>query len=548
MRSPAPEDSLRHALDRSPELGSVPSGVLDALYGAMSVHAFSVEQTLSELGPDQPWLGVIARGRVCAVLTEASLTGPGLRILGPGSIVRIDPARTSELAGVADGRVLAITCRALAELASSHTTLEPLARRAALPGAPDEPLRLTLLRSHVFGQLDAELVDQLLLEMTPREFEDGDHLVRQGQQGGWLGVIVEGKVTVTVTDHEGDEHMLNTLEASDVFGEMALLTDRPRQASVVASGAVRVLVLEADAFQRVAASHPEVTVVLTELLANRLGEDRHDALGGKRIDDYTIVQRVGRGATSVVYEALEESTNASVALKMMDHRLVFQPRARQRFVRETELLSALSHENIARVVRCFSAFRTSFLVMELYRGPSLQGLIQQHGGFEEPAVRALLGQLALALQHIHAADVVHRDLKPANVLLTPEGVVKLTDFGLAKPQGELDAALTVEGSVLGTPLYMAPEQMLGTESGSAADIYAFGVMGVELVTGLQTFRGKTLQALMSEKAVYRLPSAEELGVSQELRDTLAGCLHWSEDAREWDLATIGAWAAPFRWE
>jgi serine/threonine-protein kinase len=249
---------------------------------------------------------------------------------------------------------------------------------------------------------------------------------------------------------------------------------------------------------------------------------------------------------AVVYAATEIATGERVALKMMSHRLVYQPGAFSRFEREARIVQPLAHDNIARMKSHFPAFRTEFIVMEFCEGSTLAELLSRHGPFPEAQAKRVLGQLASALQFVHNRGVVHRDLKPGNVMLTPSGRVKLMDFGLAKEDQEVsDDTATQSGTVLGTPLYMPPGQMTGEEAGPTIDVYSFACIAYELVAGKPLFEGRTTRGLLHDKLTRRLPPANEVGpgISQELHDVLARGLQNEPENRLVSLFAISSWSA-----
>jgi serine/threonine protein kinase len=331
---------------------------------------------------------------------------------------------------------------------------------------------------------------------------------------------------------------------------MALVTGEPRTADVVAESPVRALRLPTAAFDRLIARHLELCIVLTNLVADRLGQEAHDGLGGKTVDGYRIVRCVGRGGMAIVYRAEDVNTGAVVALKMMSHRLTYEPNAAARFRREAELLRGLDHENIARVQRSFTAYNTLFLVMDFCEGVDLGEAIRAGRRLPESQVRRILGQLARALEHVHRKGLVHRDLKPGNVMVDRRGTVKLMDFGLAMahttPDGETIATMTAAGMVLGTPAYMAPEQIACAPLDSRADIYAMGCLAYALLTGRHLFSAANLLDLIREKLTLRLPPAREIGdgISEELHGFLERALRLDRDLRLASVASLMEWAGP----
>jgi CRP-like cAMP-binding protein len=411
---------------------------------------------------------------------------------------------------------------------------------------PADPVsREVLLESEPFRALRPRLVDQVFSCVTVRHYEPNETIIRQGQQGDSLYVVIDGEARVLLRGHDGTIRAIGTLSRGSVAGEMSLITQEPATADVVATSEVRALVLSAADFDGLAAKNPELTIVLTNVVADRLGRALHDGLGGKVLNGYQILGCIGRGGMAVVYEAKELATSQRVALKMMSHRLVYQPGAFSRFEREARIVQPLEHENIARLLGHFPAFRTEFIVMEFCEGSTLADLLSKHGAFPEDQAKRVLGQLASALQFVHEHGVVHRDIKPGNMMLTPSGRVKLMDFGLAKEDQKVtEDTATQSGTVLGTPLYMPPGQMTGDESGPPIDVYSFACIAYELVAGKPLFEGRTTRGLLQDKLTRRVPAREAIGggVSPEFHALLVSGLHNEPEDRLASLASIVAWS------
>jgi serine/threonine protein kinase len=358
---------------------------------------------------------------------------------------------------------------------------------------------------------------------------------------------VEGSADVSAKDQEGVVRRIGEVHAGEVVGEMALITGEQRGADVVATENVLALSLEADEFHRLARQHPVLGVVLTNLIADRLGRADWDILGGKTLDGYRILQCVGRGGMAVVYEARESDGGRRVALKMMSHRLVYDAAALSRFRQEADIVKSLEQENIARLYGRFSAYGTHFLVMEFLDGPSLDDLVKPRQPIDEKLVRSVIGQLSAALTYVHGQGLLHRDIKPGNVMLTRDGVVKLMDFGLARPLIRIDdRTVTNESSLVGTPSYMAPEQLSGDELDSRVDIYALACVAYTMLTGEKPFDTNNLLELVRRKLAFVVPPAEQIGagVSSEMFDFLNSSLRASRDDRLSSLDRYVPWARP----
>ena len=393
-----------------------------------------------------------------------------------------------------------------------------------------------------FAELGATLLGDIESSMIERWFAAGSPLMRQGESGDCLVVVQEGEVEVSV-QVGNDRHVLKRAGKGEVFGEMALLTQEPRTATVMAVTPVRALVLPVADFHRLARNEPALAAVLSRLTARRLGEDTHDALSGKIFHGHTIRQRLGRGGMAVVYEADEAATGRRVALKMMSHRFIFREEAKQRFQREADLIESFDHQNIAKMFGRFEAFHTFFIVMEFCDGASLDQILGGLGRLAFPDARRILGQLASALEYAHGRRVVHRDLKPSNVMVNRDGIVKLMDFGLAQPLHESGPALR---RIAGTPPYMAPEQLTGEPLGTATDVFALGGVAWELLTGTTPFRAVDFEGLRKEHQAWALPPLASIlpGIDEDLASFVEGCLVRDPERRLADLSEVASWAAP----
>ena len=200
---------------------------------------------------------------------------------------------------------------------------------------------------------------------------------------------------------------------------------------------------------------------------------------------YLLEGRVASGGMADVWSASDTVLQRRVALKIMrpdpDHEELFALRFRDEALHS----AALIHTNIATLFDYGEDDGLAFLVMELVEGQPLSQVIREHGPLPAEQVRSVLGQCALALGVAHEAKVVHRDVKPANILIRADGLVKLTDFGIARAADA--SGHTRAGDLLGTPSYLSPEQALGRPATGASDLYALGVVGHEMLSGTKPF-------------------------------------------------------------
>src|ERR1700738_4500194 len=253
---------------------------------------------------------------------------------------------------------------------------------------------------------------------------------------------------------------------------------------------------------------------------------------GTHLGPYEILAPIGAGGMGEVYRARDTKLERDVAIKVLPQALAQDPERLARFEREAKVLAALNHPNIAQIY----GLEERALIMELVEGPTLADRIVKGAILIDEAL-AIARQIAEALEAAHEKGIIHRDLKPANVKLTPEGKVKVLDFGLAKAfagdtstedmgnSPTLSMAATMQGMILGRAAYMSPEQAKGKAVDKRTDIWAFGCVLYELLTGKQAFRGET-SADSIAAIVEREPDWQVLppATPAKIRDLLRRCL------------------------
>ena len=259
-------------------------------------------------------------------------------------------------------------------------------------------------------------------------------------------------------------------------------------------------------------------------------------LPGARLGPYEILSAIGAGWMGEVYRARDTRLNRDVALKVIPEVFAANPDRMARFEREAKLLASLNHPHIATIYGLEESSSTNALVMELVEGPTLADRIAT-GPIALDEALSIAKQIAEALEYAHDKGVIHRDLKPANIKVKPDGTVKVLDFGLAKAllddptatdmsnSPTLSMAATMAGTILGTAAYMSPEQAKGKPADRRADIWAFGVVLFEMLTGKQLYTGEnaaeTLAAvLMKEPSLDKLPTNTPLAIRNLLRRCL----------------------------
>jgi eukaryotic-like serine/threonine-protein kinase len=273
---------------------------------------------------------------------------------------------------------------------------------------------------------------------------------------------------------------------------------------------------------------------------------------GTYLGPYEIQSALGAGGMGEVYKARDSRLNRMVALKILLPDRMANSERRQRFVQEAQLASALQHPNIVVIYEIGSADGVDFISMELVRGRTLEELIPRSGMRLNEALKIAV-QVADALAAAHGAGVVHRDLKPGNIMVSPEGQAKVLDFGLAKlmetaPAGELDetrtqvaSVKTQEGTILGSAPYMSPEQVEGKSVDARSDIFSFGAILYEMLTGKRAFSGdstmSTLAAVLQSEP-HPLSGQMADALPREVERLVLRCLRKDLNTRAQHMADL----------
>jgi serine/threonine protein kinase len=222
-----------------------------------------------------------------------------------------------------------------------------------------------------------------------------------------------------------------------------------------------------------------------------------------------ILQTVASGGTAVLYKAIQVSLDRVVAVKRLHQHLTTDENFTRRFILEAKAAASLDHENIVRVIDFGVEDGCYQMVMEFVEGESLKEVLERWRPINYDLALAIVHQTCRGLEHAHSKGIVHRDVKPGNIMLTKSGTVKITDFGLAKlTQGS--NSNTAADSILGTPLYMSPEQAFGESVDQRSDLFSLGTVLYELITGRQPFSSENYMGVIQNIIHKDIPSVREL--------------------------------------
>lgn len=295
---------------------------------------------------------------------------------------------------------------------------------------------------------------------------------------------------------------------------------------------------------------------------------------GRKVSHHEVVEKLGEGGMGIVYKARDVRLDRFVALKILPPAQTGDPERKRRFIQEAKAASALNHPNIVHIYDIDTAGDTDFIAMEYVAGRTLDERIPRQGLRLNEALRIAI-QVADAIAKAHAAGITHRDLKPSNIMIDNDGRVKLLDFGLAKLRERTDASgdsvlpatvvkapeRTLDGTIVGTPGYMSPEQAEGKPVDARSDIFSFGVVLYEMVCGQRPFRGETPMSTLAaiihegqkplselsptvprdiEKIVSRCLRKDRTKRAQHMEDLLLALEEIKEDSESGKLASAPA--------
>ena len=267
---------------------------------------------------------------------------------------------------------------------------------------------------------------------------------------------------------------------------------------------------------------------------------------GARIGPFVLTARLGAGGMGEVFRAHDTRLHRDVAIKVLPPTFAARRDRLARFRREALVLASLNHPNIAAIYGIEQCDGVDHLVLELVEGQNLKGPLPVRTAIEYGR------QIAAALEAAHKSGVIHRDLKPANIKVTPDGAVKILDFGLAKvvsADGDVDSSgpgragaadVSGAGQIVGSPAYMSPEQASGKDVDDRTDIWAFGCVLYELLTGHRPFRGlgaaDTIAAVQADAPDWKGLPAD---TPARIRELLRGCLEKDPDHRLQSISAVG---------
>lgn len=254
-------------------------------------------------------------------------------------------------------------------------------------------------------------------------------------------------------------------------------------------------------------------------------------------DRYRLIKRIATGGMGEVWQAQDEVILRQVAIKILKQQYMGDPDFVERFRTEAKHAAMINHDGIANVYDYGEDGGNAYLVMELVPGESLSSILEREKTLPEQQVISIIAQTALALDAAHREGLVHRDIKPGNLLISPDGQVKITDFGIARVANQV--SLTQTGQVMGTVQYLAPEQATGKPASASGDIYSLGIVAYEALAGKRPFKGETQMAIAMAQINETPPPLPEQ-IDAKLQKLIMDCLAKKPDQRPSSALALAA--------
>jgi serine/threonine protein kinase/tetratricopeptide (TPR) repeat protein len=253
---------------------------------------------------------------------------------------------------------------------------------------------------------------------------------------------------------------------------------------------------------------------------------------------YRIIKELGKGGMGKVYKAVDTEINEEIALKLLKPEIVAEDKVIERFRNELKIARKISHKNVCRMYHLEKDENTTFITMEYVEGEDLKSSIEQKGKIPLNEAIIVAKQIAEGLAEAHRLGVVHRDLKPQNIMIDCDGNAHIMDFGIARIMAS--PGMTKEGTIIGTPDYMSPEQVDGKEADQRADLYSLGVIIYEMVTGRVPFKGESAMSVALKHKTESPPNPRELDaqIPESLDRLILKCMEKDKEQRFQSAASV----------
>ena len=337
-----------------------------------------------------------------------------------------------------------------------------------------------LLRTKLFNTLPLEAITPLLESMKLKHFKAGDRIIKQGEKGTHFYFILDGSCNVNLEKNDMTYKVAH-LTVGDIFGEMAVVTGEYRSAHVDAETDIDVLSMSRKKFESLSKKYPDLRDFLSEVITHRLSNSKVTA--DKIIGKYIINEMMDQGGFGIVYKGIHSTLHMPVAVKMLKHNNAMDPDFLEIFRTEAKIIARLNHANIIRIYDIEELYKTIFIVTEYLEGSNLKSILENTPNLPLTKILDVTIQICSGLEYAHKHGIIHQDINPHNIFIQSDGQVKIIDFGLACPTGNLDCNFLFPGTIF----YIAPEQINGDPVDERTDIYSLGITVYEMITGQRPF-------------------------------------------------------------
>ena len=350
----------------------------------------------------------------------------------------------------------------------------------------------------------------VLSHLAPVTFHEGDKIMSQGVRGDGVYFIERGGCYIIV-DNDGEPILQATRKKGDMVGVMALLTDEPRPANIVAATYSQLWRLSRNCFTLLIEEQYELRKFFISFACERLESD--GILADLAIGKYMIDHKIGKGAWATVYHGHHMTLGRDVAIKLLHNEMALDEDFCKRFVDEAKIIAKMQHRNIINLYDVENRFNMLFIIMEYLDGLPLDIILKKKGRLSIPEVIDILRQVCSGLAYAHKRSIVHQDIKPDNLFMLKNGTIKIIDFGLACPFGSEHMEME------GTLQYMSPEQIESYPVDGRTDLYSLGITAFQLLTGRLPYLDDDLKALVDMHLNKDIPDPREF--VKEIPDALA---------------------------
>jgi len=366
-----------------------------------------------------------------------------------------------------------------------ESQIKPLTEQESLDG-----LKFTLC-SDIVNAMPQEVAHRFLENMTYMHLKKGSRVIKQGEAGDSFYLILKGSCFIKL-EKNNMLHEIARLKAGDIFGEMAVFTGEHRNAHVdVAETDIDLLSMSREQFETLSREYPDLRNFLSEIITQRLSASK--VIADRTIGRYIITEKIDHGGSGIIYKGFHSMLNMPVAIKMLKHDMAMDPDFIEIFRNEAKTIARLNHQNIVKVYDIEELYQTVFIVMEYLDGILLRNWLKTPAKKSLSEILDIIIQICLGLEYAHKQGIVHQDINPNNIFIKSDSQVKIIDFGLACPPGNIDCNFLFPGTIY----YISPEQIKGDPVDARTDIYSLGLTVYEMVANQLPFSGDDMQTIIN---------------------------------------------------